>query len=177
MPYTRRNVIGATAMVPALLVSQPSSASQSETPYKEGFRFCMRCQCLFREGGDLGRCVDNLPHKAAGWYFRLFHIRSEQIIPPEQDRWGQCTGCRTIFYSGYQRQGVCPVYGSHRKARGEQFFIEHDRPVRAGEQADWRFCRKCMNMFFDSPEGPGRCVESGNHVKAGYNFILRYDRR
>ncbi len=181
MRPTRRSIVVTAITLPGVLAATASRAFQESedaqasvaSPYREPFRFCGRCQTLFHSSAGNGRCLDDQTHSPVGWTFHLFAINSELIVQPSQDKWGQCRGCRTVFYNGYPDKGKCPALGSHQALRNTQLWLERDRPLRRREQADWRFCTKCSSLFYDSSNGPGRCFAGGQHSKAGYNFILR----
>lgn len=174
--YNRRDI-----MFAAVLASTATDAQETETqttilienPFLGGFRFCGQCMTLFREGSGNGRCIVGGAHRPVGWHFQLHRRATDDLLKePSQNKWRQCTGCRSVFFNGYQTKGACAALTKHKMNAEHEFWLMRDRPVRAREQGDWRFCTKCNCLFFDDTKQRGACPGGGSHEKAGYNFIL-----
>ncbi|MDQ1728465.1 MAG: hypothetical protein QOD33_590 [Pyrinomonadaceae bacterium] len=93
--------------------------------------------------------------------------------PPNQNDWRLCRRCRSLFYNGFPKKGVCPARGRHDFDRVSNYKLTYNSS--GPGQRDWRFCNKCFALFFDGYQNKGRCPAGDSHVAQGFNFSLRSD--
>ncbi len=91
-----------------------------------------------------------------------------------QSLWRFCERCRTLFFSGFPSQGVCPAGGAHAGAK-TTYFMPHERALAIGGQENWRFCDKCFALVYGGFSNHGRCPVGGEHNPTGMNYIPVHD--
>ncbi|MFD3535556.1 hypothetical protein [Streptomyces sp. NPDC058664] len=101
---------------------------------------------------------------------------------PTQNRWRYCYFCRSLFYDGFEKGGVCsaaPNMGEH-VPHGYEFHLTYNEvPIPAivsqTYQSNWRNCPKCQCLMFNGHDNyKGACPAGGEHGKADYDFHLMH---
>lgn len=155
-----------------------------------GWRYCIKCEMLFRESSSARACWRGGAHEArpgAGFVYALQAGGPESL--QNQAGWHECGKCSSLFWNGDHtgNTGLCPAAGNHVPV-GASLTIPHLSPFDLDEfhegsthQPNWRYCGKCGGLFFGVPaapgQSPGRCPAGDLHEARGLNFVLHHDGR
>jgi hypothetical protein len=99
---------------------------------QNAWRFCHKCNSMFYDGyPQKGACpaggnqVRYGGHKAAGYYFTILHDVPEK--GNVQASWRYCYKCKSLFFDGYPKKGVCAGGGGHIAQGNYNFVLDrHD---------------------------------------------------
>ena len=86
-----------------------------------------------------------------------------------QAGWRWCKKCEGLFYTGGEKNGVCPDGKEHDPSESGQYVLQI-----GGEsgQSGWRRCKKCEGLFFGEEKRRGNCPAGKEHdpEEAVYNI-------
>jgi hypothetical protein len=139
-----------------------------------GWRWCSRCQGLFRSGIDPSLCAVKTgdPHhdgSTSGAY--VLEINGP-ARPNSQPQWSCCTRCASLFYGPGASSSVCPAGGGH--AAGTDQYTMDLVGAAPTAQAGWRWCNRCQSLFFGPGMASSVCAAGGAHTADGSGeYVMR----
>lgn len=126
------------------------------------WRWCVKCQALFWNGADGGRCPAGGTHSAGG-------VKNYVIAVNEgtgEFGWAWCKDCQGMWLSTAMSVSTCPVRGNagHSISSDNRYVIPKNNGIGEG---GWRQCRKCISLYWSGNMGNGTCPRGGNHDPSG----------
>lgn len=181
---TRRSLLAkaiglsAAATLAVTAVSAPPAYAWTG-PLQYPWKYCRWCAGMVYTAWFNQGCPAGSAHWPIGWTFQLPYNGTGNATgtPHDQKDWRHCGTCLTLYFEGYNPDGVCHGNpgGPHTHLGlngGNNFILPFDLTDTAGTQTDWRFCNKCYILFFNGSPFKGVCAAGGAHFAAGYNFAI-----
>jgi CubicO group peptidase (beta-lactamase class C family) len=148
----------------------PSFGMASFPEVQNQWRWCKKCQSLFRASEGSGVCPAGNGHDPSGsgdYQLMRSSNRISVLSPPlpypyGQPGWRHCGKCEVLYFPGGKT--ACAAGGGHQEVILDDYRLLKDSPY-PEHQGDWRRCSKCRSLFF-AGGNPGSCPAGGSHDKA-----------
>lgn len=167
--------MAATLTATAVTAFSAAPAHAWTGPLERPWYYCRYCAGMIYISWFNHGCPAGGQHWQQGWTFQLPY--NGVATPNDQRDWRHCDRCCSLFFEGYNPDGVCRGnnWGPHTHNGlngGNNYTLPFNLSNTTGTQPNWRFCYKCYMLFFDGSSFKGVCPAGGGHAAAGYNFAI-----